>query len=108
VTDLTGYTPKIAFTKLVATAGTATLTIDGTLYNAGAADQYYDFPITIAQSAALAVDDDTIRPFAIDPAQTGYAYRWEAGASDGGTNCPTHFHGNASVKARGIDCTVTP
>lgn len=106
--DLTGLEPRFALTKINAESGTASLEVEGTLSNAGLTTQYVEYALTAAQTAALALNTSgTVHPFR---ETTGYAYRWEASATDEGTPpvCPTIASGKGSVKARGTTCAALP
>lgn len=101
VTDLTGYTPKFAFTKLTSNSGTSSLELSGTVVNAGLSTQYIYFEMTEAQTEALALDTSATHPYRLS---SNYAYRWDASSTDGVSNCPGHGTGYVSVKAMATTC----
>lgn len=101
VTDLTGFTPKFAFTKLTSNTGTSSLELSGTVVDAGLSSQYIYFEMTEAQTEALALDTGATHPYRIS---TNYAYRWDSSSTDGASNCPGHGTGYVSVKALATTC----
>lgn len=103
--DLTSFTPKLALTKVTSNSGTSTLSITGSVINAGAAGQAIVFTLSSAQTAALALSTGGVLAGGMyaNPALI-YAYRWEMSATDGSSNCPTLGSGFVDVKPRATSC----
>lgn len=100
--DLTGFTPKIALRKLVSTTGDDTLEKDGTLENAGTADQRAVFEFATTDTDTLAVDTLPINE--LSQSNTGRAYEYTLDASNGSGECPTFRRGQVSVRERLSSC----
>lgn len=57
VTDLTGFTPQIGFTKVTSNSGTDPLQKNGTVINAGTASQKLRFELATSDTSGLALSD---------------------------------------------------
>jgi len=98
-TDLTGLTCRLGFTRTAATTGDDTLEVTGTVRDAGLATQSVTFDLTTANTATLALNDESLS----SRRDAYYAYKWSMQYQTG-TDCDVLAQGKCSVTEKDTTC----